>query len=379
MFEVDIQWRRGRLPIQAAFRINPVNGGLLGPSACGKSCLLRLLAGVYRPERGRIVLDGKVLFDSRRGLDRLCETGPVGLVPAEAGFDGRKTVLENLRAALPGGWRQLNAPSLEEIVDLLGLQHLLGFRARHLSNGERQRIALGRELLKAPRVLLLDDALSALDGDMRSKILGWLRYSHRERGLGVIQAASQIGDLLRLTDYLILMEQGRVEHAGFLSRLTAEQVLLPAAGSAIDNVLPVTVLLHDVTDACTVARFFGIRLTLPYLPHAKPGGIGYVGVRSRDIALALRPLPDVSIQNQIKSRVCAVIPRDDRLLVQVDAGAILTAEITKRAYAAMPLEEGDTVYCFIKTHNFTWLLEDAQMAVARWKPALAQRQRPMAG
>lgn len=375
MFEVDIQWRRGRLPIQAAFRMNPVNGGLLGASACGKSCLLRLLAGVLRPERGRIVLDGHVLFDSRRGVDRLCDVARVGLVPAEAGFDGRKTVLENLRsAALPGAWRPLDAPGLEEIVDLLALQNLLGFRARHLSSGERQRIALGRALLKAPRLLLLDDALSALDGDMRSKVLGWLRYSHRQRGLGIIQASSHLDDLLRLTDFLILMEQGRVAHAGFLSRLTAEHVLLPAAGSAIDNVLPVTVLLHDVTDACTVARFFGIRLALPYLPRARPGGIGYVGVRSRDIALALKPLPDVSIQNQIKSRVCAVIPRDDRLLVQVDAGTILTAEITKRAYAAMPLEEGDTAYCFIKTHNFTWLLEDAQIAAAGWKPArVAQR------
>lgn len=377
MLEVDVQWRRGRLPIQASFRMNPVNGGLLGPSAGGKSCLLRLLAGAIRPDRGRIVLDGEVLFDSRCGLDRLSGKRHAALVSADACLNSRKTVLENLTAGMARAGRRPDVPGLEEVVELLELQGLLGFRACHLSGGERQRIALGMGLLMAPRLLLLDDALSALDDDMRSKILGWLRYSHRERGLGIVQAGANLGDLLRLTDFLILMEQGHVRHAGFLSRLTAEQVMLPSAGSAIDNVLPVTVLLHDVTDACTMARFFGIRLALPYLPRARPGGIGYVGVRSRDIALALRPLPDISIQNQIKSRVCAVISRDDRILVQVDAGTILTAEITRRAYAGMPLEEGDTVYCFIKTHNFTWLLEDAQLAAVGLKPAAGHR--PMAG
>jgi molybdate transport system ATP-binding protein len=101
--------------------------------------------------------------------------------------------------------------------------------------------------------------------------------------------------------------------------------------------------------------FFGIRLVLPYTPRAVQGNTFYVGFRSQDIALSTRLLDGISIQNQVKGRVCAIIPRLDRVLVQVDAGTTLTVEITLRAFANLGIREDDTIYCLIKTHSIHFL------------------------
>lgn len=359
MLDADLKFTRGRMPVKIRLKLPHLNAGILGPSGSGKSCLLRMLAGELDPDDGYIALNGEVLFDSRRHINRLRETGGIALVSEEQTLDADKTVRENLLASAKRLASGRSIVEFSAVVEWLQLENLLDFRAAYVSRGEKQRILLGRALLAAPRLLLLDDALASLDSQPQAKIFSFLRYAQEKLDLGIIQVNPSLGELLRLTDYLILMAQGEILGADFLPQIVPNRHLLESAGGpSIDNILPVTIIGHDAMHGCTIGIFFGLQLILPYTPRAIVAELHYVGLRSRDIALALQPVQGISIQNQLKGRVCAIIPQSDRVLIQVDTGSTLTVEITLRAFAALNIREHQSVYCLIKTHSFTFLAHD---------------------
>jgi len=361
MLDVEIKFLQGRLPIKVKFKTAHINAGIFGVSGCGKSCLLAMLAGLLNPDEGRISLDKEILFDSRNNINRLVNFPGIALVSQDVQLNANKTIRENLLAGHRKQAKGTPKFDFSAIVELLKLEHLLDFRAQHLSSSEKQRIQLGQALLSEPRLLLLDDALSAMDDNLKMHIYSFLQYAHEKHHIGILHCSSILGEALRLTDFLILMSGGEVLAADFLQQIVSNQHLLESAGgSAIDNILPITVAEHDQDHGCTVAMFFGIRLILPYSPRTIRGNTYYVGLRSQDIALSTHWIAGISIQNQVKGRVCAIIPRLDRVLVQVDAGATLTVEITLRAFTNLGIHENDTIYCLIKTHAFRFLAIDAQ-------------------
>ena len=372
MLDVDVKFSQNRFPLKFKFKLNHINAGIFGLSGCGKSCLMLMLAGRLKPDEGRIFLDKEILFDSRNNINHLVNHPAIALVSQDIQLDTNKTVRENL---LTGYRRLAKTPQrfdFSTIVDLLKLEHLLDFRAQHLSASEKQRILLGRALLSAPRLLLLDDALSSLDDNLKLQIYCFLRYAHEKHHIGILHSSSMLSEALLLTDFLILMANGEVLAADFLQQIVPNQHLLESAGGpSINNILPIIVLEHDPAYGCTIAMFFGIRLALPYTPRAIRGKTYYVGLRSQDIALSTHLVQGISIQNQIQGRVCAIIPHLDRVLVQVDAGTTLTVEITLRAFTSLDIHENDTIYCLIKTHSMQFLVVDADVAGHRHIPNYA--------
>jgi len=372
MLDVDIKFSRGRLPITVKFKLNDINAGIFGLSGCGKSCLLLMLAGLLKPDEGYIHLDREILFDSRNNINQLANHPAVALVSHDTQVDAGKTTRENLLARYNKQTKIRQRFDLSTIVDLLKLEHLVDVRAQHLSSSEKQRILLGQSLLAAPRLLLLDDALLSIDDNLKLQIYSFLHYAHEKHHIGILHSSSILSEALRLTDFLILMADGEVLVADFVQQIVSNRHLLEsAAGPVIDNILSATVLQHDPAYGCTLATFFGTPLVLPYTPRAMRGSRYYVGFRSQDIALSTRLLEGISIQNQVKGRVCAIIPRLDRVIVQVDAGATLTAEITLRAFASLDVRENDTIYCLIKTHSIHFLGVDAPAASHRHIPYYA--------
>lgn len=359
MLEVDIKFLRGRLPISAKFKLNTMNAGLFGLSGSGKSCLLAMLGGRLKPDEGRILLNKEILFDSRNNINLLGKHPAIALVSHEHQTDPGKTVRDNLleNEHKPAKGRQRF--DFSTIVDTFEIGHLLDFRAQHLSGSEKLRVLLAGALLAAPRLLLLDDGLVGLDDNLKTKIYSFLHYAHDNHQIGILLSSSILNEASRLSDLIILMMDGTVLAVDSLPQWVANQPLLEAAGGpGVDNLLPVTVTAHDPAYGCTLATFFGIPLVLPYTPRAIREQRYYVGLRARDIALSTGLLQGLSIQNQIKGRVCAVIPYFDRVLVQVDAGTTLVVEITLRAFANLNIQENSAIYCLIKTHSFYFLTVD---------------------
>lgn len=202
-FEIDIVIRRGGRKISGDF--NAPNGltALFGPSGAGKSTVLDAVAGLLRPERGRIAVAGRVLFDSEEGIDLKPEHRACGYVFQDGRLFPHRTVLENLLF----GWelasekRRWMVP--EDAAAFLGIEHLLGRMPRTLSGGEAQRVAIGRALLRGPDFLLMDEPLASLDQSRREEIMRVVERVRDELRLPILYVSHDRAEVERLADQVI--------------------------------------------------------------------------------------------------------------------------------------------------------------------------------
>jgi len=362
LLEMNVKLRRGHFDLTTQLSISDLSVGLFGKSGAGKSTVLGLIAGTIQPQSGHIVLDGKILFDSRKGIVMPREQRPVGAVLQVDSANSAETVRENLTAAYCCTLKHRRIFKLDFLIELLELGPVLEHAIELLSAGERRRVALARSLLKSPRLLLLDETFAAIGNGYRIQLLPILKRLQNELGLPVLYASQSLCEILELTDRLIVLEQGKVLHKGSLLEVAKQQGMLRYLGiRRIDNNLPVIIHNHDYLSGCSLAHSFGLPLTLPLRPHLAVGSQTQVSIRANDIALSRSYISGISIQNQIRGRICALIPSGESLIVQVDYGGTLLAEITPGACRDMALQEGEDIYCLIKTHSITYLAElDAQ-------------------
>ncbi|MEI6542222.1 MAG: ATP-binding cassette domain-containing protein [Methylococcales bacterium] len=355
---MNVKLHRGHFNLNTQFSIDDTTSGLFGKSGAGKSTVLGLIAGTLQPQKGQIVLDGKILFDSNKGIFVPREHRPVGAVLQFDSINAKETVRDNLTDTFNRTLKQRRIFKLDFLIELLELGSILDYGIELLSTGERQRVALARSLLKAPKLLLLDETFAAIGNDFRRQLLPILKRLQYEMGLPVLYASQSLGEILELTDLLIVLEQGKVLHKGSLLEVAKHENMLRYLGiRQIDNLLPVTIRSHDSEAGYSLADSFGTPLTLPLRPHLSIGSQAQVSICSNDIALSRQYINGISIQNQIKGQICALIPNGESLIVQVDCGATLLADITPGACRDMDLKEGDNIHCLIKTRAINYLAE----------------------
>jgi molybdate transport system ATP-binding protein len=205
---------------------------VFGPSGGGKTTLLDLTAGILTPRRGRIRLDGELLFDSETGVNLPPEKRRLGYLFQDGALFGHLSVEKNLRYGLSrrGG----GGPGFGEVVEVLEIAPLLQRPPGALSGGEKQRVALGRALLSNPRLLLLDEPLASLDGGLKERILPFLKRSVEHFELPVLYVSHFPEEFHHLADWVVLLEGGRVRAQGLPGDLipgrTARPVRDPEGG-----------------------------------------------------------------------------------------------------------------------------------------------------
>jgi molybdate transport system ATP-binding protein len=203
------------LELDVSFRAEVRTLALFGDSGAGKSCVLNAIAGLLRPQQGRIVLDERVLFDSASGIDVPTAERRIGYVFQ----DGRLFPHLDARANLLYGARSRHADGrgdFDAIVALLELAPLLARKPLNLSGGERQRVAIGRALLAQPRALLLDEPLTGLHFEARRQVLEYLRRLKRELGVFTVLVTHHADEVAALADEVVLLAAGQT--AGQLPR-----------------------------------------------------------------------------------------------------------------------------------------------------------------
>lgn len=320
---------------------------LFGPSGSGKTTLLRLIAGLDRAP-GRLVVGDAIWQDEKTFLPAYRRA--LGYVFQEASLFPHLSVRGNLEY----GWKRVppeqRSVDRDAVIDWLGLAPLIARAPHQLSGGQRQRVAIGRALLASPRLLLMDEPLSALDAASRAEILPFLERLHRALELPVVYVSHALDEVARLADTLVLLEAGRLAYQGPLADGLTRLDLPLAHRDLASAVVDTRVVTHDTTLQLTRVERGDLALELPGL-HGAPGEALRVRIAARDVSLALTRPERTSILNLLPAHVTEIV--DDapgQVLVRLaHADAVLLARVTLKSARLLALQPGTEVVAQVKS------------------------------
>jgi molybdate transport system ATP-binding protein len=353
IIEVAFRGTLGRFVLDAAFMV-PATGvtALFGPSGCGKTTVLRCMAGLQHLSEGLCTIGGDVWQD--RTTFRPAYKRPIGYVFQEASLFPHLSVRRNLLFGAPR--RQISAATethFNEVIDLLGLDGLLDRSPENLSGGERQRVAVGRALLSEPKLLLMDEPLSALDRQTKDEILPFLERLHASLSLPVIYVSHDIAEVERLADNLVLMQAGRVVAAGRFSEVSSNPALPLALTKEAAVSLDAVVRTYDQKYGLATLEVDGGRFTAP-MPGAPIGSRRRLTIAASAVSLAREPSRATTVLNILPAAILSATPAGEHETVILlglgpeGAGSHLLARITRRSWDELGLADGMMVYAQVK-------------------------------
>ena len=354
MIDVDVSRRLGAFEVDVAFQAEAPVVGLFGRSGSGKTSLVNMLAGVARPERGHIVVNGRTLFDAARGIDVRPERRRLGYVFQDdllfPHLDVEGNLLYGFHRA-PGAERVIDPA---HVIDLLGLKELRHRLPAALSGGEKQRVAIGRALLAQPRLLLMDEPLASLDVLRRDEILRYIELLRDELAIPIVYVSHSVAEITRLADTVVLLSAGKAIAVGEVDEVMSRTDLRPQTGRyEAGAVIDATVASHDARYELTTLRFSGGELVVPSV-EGLVGERVRIRIRARDVSLALARPSALSIVNVLEASIAAFSAEDGPIVdVQLRVGeAAIAARITRRSRDQMGLAPGQRVYALVKAVSF---------------------------
>ena len=357
MLSVAVEHRLGDFRLDAAFDSTGGLTALFGRSGAGKTSLVNAIAGLIRPDRGRITLEDTTLTDTERGVFVPARRRHIGYVFQEGRLFPHLTVRQNL---LYGRWfarerRDAARPGeVEHVVDLLGIGDLLARRPANLSGGEKQRVAIGRALLAHPRLLVMDEPLASLDEARKAEILPYIERLRDDTRIPIVYVSHQVAEVARLATTLVVLSEGRVAAAGPTAAIMGRIDLFPLTGRAeAGAILSTRVAEHDVRFGLTTLRAAAGDLRVPYI-DLRLGAPMRVRIRARDVMIAVEPPHGLSALNVLPGTVAEIGHADGPIVeIRLDcAGEALVARLTRRSVESLGLEPGRQVYAVIKSIAF---------------------------
>lgn len=348
--EVDVERRLGAFQLDAAFSSEAAVTALFGRSGSGKSSVLDLVAGLLRPDAGRIVVGDRALFDSAAAVDIAPEKRRVGYVFQEGLLLPHLSVRQNLiygRFFTPPAERWAD---FDRIVALLDLAPLLERRPHHLSGGEKQRVAIGRALLASPRLLLMDEPLASLDAGRRGEILYYIERLRDEVGVPILYVSHEIEEVVRLAGHMVLLSDGAVAASGpvhdLMGRIDLRRLIGRYEGGAV---IEAKVVAQDLGSGLARLAFPGGELLVPDV-DALVGETLRIRVRARDVSIALERPRDISVLNCLQGRIAEIGAEPGANVdVRVDvAGTPIISRITRHSAERLRLVPGQEVWALVK-------------------------------
>jgi molybdate transport system ATP-binding protein len=337
--------------LQVQFTASETVTALFGASGSGKTTTLNLIAGHLRPQRGRIQLGERVLFDSVRRVCVPPEARGIGVVFQDHRLFSHLSVRRNLEY----GWRRrpLRKIELAKVVQVLELETLLDRLPATLSGGQQQRVALGRAILRGPELLLLDEPLAALDEALKHRVLVYLERALEAWHIPTLFVSHDQADVRRLAETVVVLEHGRVVASG-RTAATLDQAIIqhPKEHGAILNLVRFAEVVDVDGHWQGVLSDGGGRIYLPGRPeaHAHPSVTFY----ARDVALSRQHVSGLSVRNQLAGVVSDSIELGGGVLVSVRLGEQqIWAQVTRESFEELGLKAGESVVCLIKAVALT--------------------------
>jgi molybdate transport system ATP-binding protein len=321
---------------------------LFGKSGAGKTTLVRAVAGLVQARHARVVVNGVTLDDSAQGLRVPPYRRRIGYVFQDGRLFPHMTVRQNLAYGQRAvGRRDL---PMQPVVTLLGIAHLLDRRPADLSGGEAQRVALGRALMSAPRLLLMDEPLAALDRARKNEILPYLDRICRETGVPILYVTHSLTEIARLASTVAVIDAGKIMRVGSVAEVLSDPDLAPNLGvQDAGAVLNARVVAHH-TDGLSELQVSGGTLWLPRV-QADVGRDLRVRVTARDVIVARDRPSRISALNILPAQVRQVRQgTGPGVILQLSTGDdLLLARLTRRSANALELRPGCNVFAVIKS------------------------------
>ena len=346
---VSLQHRFKGFALDLAFQAPPGVTVLFGRSGSGKSTIINAVAGLLRPDVGRITLDGQVLQDSATGVFLPTHRRRIGVVFQDGRLFPHLTVRQNL---LYGRWfaPKTKGFDLERIVDLLGIGTLLDRRPGTLSGGEKSRVAIGRAILSNPRLLVMDEPLAALDEARKAEILTYLERLRDELRLPILYVSHSVAEVVRLATTVVVMGEGSLIATGSVAEVLADPTLATVMGPReVGALIPARVTGREA-DGMT-------RLETATGPILLPGDLGPTGtpvrvrIMAHEVILSRDRPTGLSAQNILPALVTGLQDGEaPSVMVSLKIGPDpVLVQVTGRAVAELGLAPGQSVHLILKS------------------------------
>jgi len=338
--------------LNVSFSIKPGITILFGASGAGKTTLLECIAGLITPDEGRIAFAGKTIFDVQEKIDLPPQKRRIGYVFQDLALFPHLSVLENIQYGIRDLQGKEREKSAHAIAESFRISKLLSHKPAQISGGERQRVALARALAIDPRVLLLDEPLTALDVPAKSAIMEDLRAWNEMRKIPVLYVTHNRDEVFALGGQVVVLDQGRniaqgTPHA--VMTIPRQEKIAQLAG--FENIFGATVIAVNEgrgTMTCRVTQ--NLDMETP-LVRAETGAKVRVGISAGDILLATERPSGISAQNILPGKLITLTQQDVILTATVDIGIRLAVHLTLAARDSLGLQPGSAVWLIVKTHS----------------------------
>lgn len=324
---------------------------LFGPSGSGKTTVLRCIAGLEPQAQGRVRVGDQVWQSSATGYNKPTHERTLGYVFQEASLFEHLNVRDNIAFGLRRTRVPNSAQVIAESAELLGITHLLDRTIQGLSGGERQRVSIARALATQPRILLLDEPMAALDQARKQDVFPWLEKLRDQLHIPMVYVTHSVDELARLGNQLVVLEQGQVKACGPVSETFSALDSPSAHGHEFSTLISGTVAERDSTWHLLRITFAGGELWTRD-DGAQLGSPIRLRVQARDVSIATQMPAHSSIQNNLKAviheAICDAHPSQMLVRMAVDQ-TFIVARITQRAWHALGLQTGQTVWLQVKS------------------------------
>jgi molybdate transport system ATP-binding protein len=318
---------------------------LFGPSGSGKTTVLRCLAGLERPTWGFIRFGEETWFDAERRIDWPPQRRGIGYLFQEYALFPHLTVAGNITYSLTGASSAERSSHLGKMLDLLGLTGLETRYPKELSGGQQQRVALARALMRRPRLLLLDEPLSALDTPTREPLRRELRRVLVELRTPALLVTHDRVEAIALGDAVVVLDEGRVRQSGPVHEVFTHPTDVAVARIVgVETVEPAQVL--QVADGLATVALGSVHLTA--LAQGVTPGQCYLYIHAEDVTIEKGTPPLTSARNRLAGHIREMVREGPMVRILLDCGFVLTALVTNQACQELGLREGDQVTALIK-------------------------------